>query len=286
MIRRELAKDPKLAEESWDRFLPQFKKRNLTSAEKSSKRRVMEMKKQDGGVFTGQMAKKKVYTPFPPPQMPSKVRLLLFPPFPSGFLYLLARQVCMALVRSSMSWRPLCSCRFIRSISKSSPENTSSSRENASRRTRGGRRKRFVVALSYITRYFSIHPFGSWLTRLCRCICPSSSFLRIAIPICTRTWTFQISTPARLPSHLHLPSFVYPPYLSPPQQESTSLETQTTKRQAAFVAPVETAEAPVEERIKSKKRKERDGEGGGEEKEKKKEKKEKKKKDKAAAVEA
>ena len=60
MIKRELAKDPTLAHESWDRFLPNFKKRTL------SKRRVP-LKVTDKS--------KKVYTPFPPAPEKSKVDL-------------------------------------------------------------------------------------------------------------------------------------------------------------------------------------------------------------------
>jgi len=57
MIKRELAKDPALANESWDRFLPKFKAKNVKK--KAPK-----------------ITKKKEYTPFPPAnhQMPSKVR--------------------------------------------------------------------------------------------------------------------------------------------------------------------------------------------------------------------
>lgn len=60
MIKRELAKDPELVNESWDRFLPHFKKRNL------SKRR-LPAKVTDKS--------KKTYTPFPPAQEKSKVDL-------------------------------------------------------------------------------------------------------------------------------------------------------------------------------------------------------------------
>lgn len=60
MIKRELAKDPTLANESWDRFLPNFKKRTL------SKRRVP---------FKVTDKTKKVYTPFPPAPEKSKVDL-------------------------------------------------------------------------------------------------------------------------------------------------------------------------------------------------------------------
>ncbi|EAA58384.1 hypothetical protein AN5875.2 [Aspergillus nidulans FGSC A4] len=60
MIKRELAKDPTLAHESWDRFLPNFKKRTL------SKRRTP---------FKVTDKSKKVYTPFPPAPEKSKVDL-------------------------------------------------------------------------------------------------------------------------------------------------------------------------------------------------------------------
>ncbi|EAU38198.1 ribosomal RNA assembly protein mis3 [Aspergillus terreus NIH2624] len=60
MIKRELAKDPTLANESWDRFLPNFKKRTL------SKRRTP---------FKVTDKSKKVYTPFPPAPEKSKVDL-------------------------------------------------------------------------------------------------------------------------------------------------------------------------------------------------------------------
>ncbi|KKA29609.1 hypothetical protein TD95_000666 [Thielaviopsis punctulata] len=58
MVKRELAKDPTLATESWDRFLPKFGKKN------TSKRRVPH-KVTDKS--------KKVYTPFPPAPEKSKL---------------------------------------------------------------------------------------------------------------------------------------------------------------------------------------------------------------------
>ena len=56
MIKRELAKDPALAKENWDRFLPKFHKTNV-QRRKPAKRK-----------------EKKDYTPFPPPQPESKVQ--------------------------------------------------------------------------------------------------------------------------------------------------------------------------------------------------------------------
>jgi len=54
MIKRELAKDPVLAGESWDRFLPKFKSKNV----QRKKAKIKE---------------KKAYTPFPPAQTESKI---------------------------------------------------------------------------------------------------------------------------------------------------------------------------------------------------------------------
>ncbi|CAF3163171.1 unnamed protein product [Rotaria socialis] len=56
MIKQELAKDPKLKSESWDRFLPKFKSKNLSKRYKPHKVRAT-----------------KPYTPFPPAQPLSKV---------------------------------------------------------------------------------------------------------------------------------------------------------------------------------------------------------------------
>lgn len=54
MIKRELAKDPELKNESWDRFLPKFRQTTTKKVKKAK-------------------FKKKEYTPFPPPQTESKV---------------------------------------------------------------------------------------------------------------------------------------------------------------------------------------------------------------------
>jgi len=60
MIKRELAKDPELANENWERFLPQFKRRTLSKRKKPLK-------------VTDKS--KKVYTPFPPSREKSKIDL-------------------------------------------------------------------------------------------------------------------------------------------------------------------------------------------------------------------
>ncbi|KAF8472120.1 hypothetical protein BDZ91DRAFT_717254 [Kalaharituber pfeilii] len=60
MIKRELAKDPTLKHENWERFLPHFKKKNLSKRRKPHK-------------ITDKS--KKVYTPFPPAPEKSKIDL-------------------------------------------------------------------------------------------------------------------------------------------------------------------------------------------------------------------
>lgn len=88
MIKRELAKDPKLANENWERFLPKFRRRreakrepewspptasgsNNIALDGGEKMEVDEVRKEKE-----KKKEKKVYTPFPPPQMPSKVSVI------------------------------------------------------------------------------------------------------------------------------------------------------------------------------------------------------------------
>lgn len=84
MIMRELEKDPKLQNESWDRFLPTFKKKNVKR--RKPHQLVEESKKASestagagagAGGATKSVKKKKSYTPFPPAQQPSKIDLQL-----------------------------------------------------------------------------------------------------------------------------------------------------------------------------------------------------------------
>ncbi|GAA5998431.1 hypothetical protein JCM5350_000688 [Sporobolomyces pararoseus] len=96
MIKRELAKDPKLAEENWERFLPKFRRRR-------EKKKGSAGGENGGGYDAGPSGsnavpvdgdasavdgqppskkqkkekEKKVYTPFPPAQQPSKIDLQL-----------------------------------------------------------------------------------------------------------------------------------------------------------------------------------------------------------------
>lgn len=89
MMRRELAKDPALANENWDRFLPKFKKyasvhlclivvcmiwlEPFTSVQDSTNSFCFISPRKNVKQKKVKAKDKKPYTPFPPPQQPSKV---------------------------------------------------------------------------------------------------------------------------------------------------------------------------------------------------------------------
>lgn len=90
MIMRELEKDPKLKDESWERFLPTFKKKNVKRrkphqlVEEQQKIAASSSAAEGASAATAAGAskatttkKKKSYTPFPPAQLPSKIDLQL-----------------------------------------------------------------------------------------------------------------------------------------------------------------------------------------------------------------
>lgn len=77
MIKRELAKDPTLASQSWDRFLPKFRK-NATKKQAGAKDLDdTGADKYPATTLAAAIKKKKEYTPFPPPQPPSKLDLAI-----------------------------------------------------------------------------------------------------------------------------------------------------------------------------------------------------------------
>lgn len=99
MIKRELAKDPKLAEADWSRFLPQFGKRKAAKQKRgdltgtnnipanapwtvnppplADSATPSDFASTSQPIAPPPKKEKKVYTPFPPPQQPRKIDLQL-----------------------------------------------------------------------------------------------------------------------------------------------------------------------------------------------------------------
>ena len=78
MIKRELAKDPNLKHENWERFLPKFEHKNLSKRKQPFKKRLLsltncsKLRVRASTIFVC-FREKKPYTPFPPSQPESKM---------------------------------------------------------------------------------------------------------------------------------------------------------------------------------------------------------------------
>jgi ribosomal RNA assembly protein len=106
MIKRELAKDPKLAEENWSRFLPKFAKRKQKPEAEEGAPAELDGAQRESEFGKSKKPKKpiiqkKPYTPFPPPQPQSKVRRTL-----SFDVRLTARQIDMQLESGEYFLKP------------------------------------------------------------------------------------------------------------------------------------------------------------------------------------
>lgn len=88
MMKKELEKDPALAQENWDRFLPKFNKYDFNYsiicilsmyASSASVPLMLSFSRKNVKQKKVSAKQKKPYTPFPPPQQPSKVRQSISP---------------------------------------------------------------------------------------------------------------------------------------------------------------------------------------------------------------
>lgn len=112
MIKRELAKDPQLATESWDRFLPNFRRQHLSTSEKTAKKNDRIHEKDEARKAAGlpslaeakkEKPAKKVYTPFPPAQLPRKVSVVFGAPATCTSSSLMCRSTCNSSQESTSS---------------------------------------------------------------------------------------------------------------------------------------------------------------------------------------
>jgi len=145
MIQRELAKDPKLKDEDWNRFLPTFSKKNVPRRkpqqelkEKEKSIKASSQKAEDSETAgksnkpSASARKQKKYTPFPPPQTPSKIDLQL----ESGE-YFISERARKAKILAEKKQRSLLKSqerKQAREAQYDAPEDSSSKRINGKKR--------------------------------------------------------------------------------------------------------------------------------------------------------